>query len=118
MLTNISKFNNWLQSSLRLLLTVFVCGLLFISSAYPAQAATRKADQGVVDLNEIQKKTDDVGRSNPLSLDEIIEESQKGLNEVQGGADRNKMIDRKDASNATTVEDKAANILDKITGKK
>ncbi|MGB5634821.1 MAG: hypothetical protein WBM44_19575 [Waterburya sp.] len=28
-----NKLNNWLKSSFRLVLTVFVCGLLFISSA-------------------------------------------------------------------------------------
>lgn len=119
----INKFNNWFRSSLRLLFAFFVCGLIFVSSICPAQASTsqastRKSDGGVVGLNEIQKKTDDVSRSNPFSMDKVIKESQKGLNEVQGGADRDKMIDRKDASNVPTVEDKAADILDKVTDRK
>ena len=108
-----NKLNNWLKSSIRLVLTVLACGLLFISSAYPAQAATSKPSDGEVSLNEIQAKTEKVARSNPRGIDEIIEESQNGLNAVQGGADKDKMISPED-TDATTVKEQAANLLDNL----
>jgi hypothetical protein len=112
MLTN--KLNKWLKSSIRLVLTVIVCGLLFISNAFPAQAATSSPRDGEANLNEIQRKTDDVGYSDPQGLDEVIKESQKGLNEVQGDADKDKMISPQDAKGATTVEEQAESFLDKL----
>lgn len=111
----LNRLNNWLKSSFRLVLTAFVCGLLFISSVYPAQAATSKPTDGEVSLNEIQAKTDNVARSNPRGLKEITKESQQGLNAVQGGADKGKMISPEDASDVTTVKEQAANFLEDLT---
>ena len=110
----INKLNNWLQSSFRLVLTIFVCGLLFISSVYPAQAASSKTNDGEVSLDKVQKKTDDVARSNPRGIKEVTKEAQKGLNAVQGGADEDKMVSAKEAD-ATSVKEKAANFLDNLT---
>ena len=109
-----NKLNNWLKSSIRLVLTVFACGLLFISTAYPAQAATSNTTDGEANLNRIQAKTDDVARSNPRGIEEITQEAQKGLNAVQGDADKDKMISPED-TNATTVKEKAANFLENLT---
>ena len=110
----LNKLNNWLKSSFRLALTAIVCGLLFISSAYPTQAATSKTTDGEVSLNRVQAKTDEVASSNPRGIEEVTKEAQKGLNAVQGGADRDKMISPEDAE-ATTVKEKAANFLDNLT---
>ena len=109
-----SKLNNWLKSSVRLVVTVFVCGLLFIATANPAQATTSKTTDGEASLNNIQKKTDDVAKSNPRGIDEITKEAQKGTNAVQGGADADKMVSP-DETNATTVKEKAASFLDNLT---
>ncbi|RMF25946.1 MAG: hypothetical protein D6756_04625 [Cyanobacteria bacterium J083] len=113
----LKKLSNWwLKYSLRSVLTVFVCGLLmFVSMPYPAQAATSKSNDGEVSLNEIQKKTDEVARSNPRGIKEVTKEAQKGLNAVQGAADKDKMISPEDAKNATTVKEKAADLLDNLT---
>lgn len=109
-----NKLNNWLKSSIRAVLTVFVCGLLFLSVANPAQAVTSKTTDGEARLNNIQDKTDDVARSAPLGIDEVTKESQKGLNEVQGAADQEKMISP-DETDATSVKDKAASFFDNLT---
>ena len=109
-----NKLNNWLRSSLRAVLTVLVCGLLFVSVASPTLAATSRATDGEANLNKIQEKTDDVARSNPRGINEITKEAQKGTNAVQGGADADKMIS-KDEANATTVKEKAANFFDNLT---
>ena len=73
-----SKFSNWLKSSIRLVLTVFVCGVLFIASANPAQAVTSKATDGEANLNRIQRETDDVASSDPRGIEEVTEKAQKG----------------------------------------
>ena len=109
-----NKLNNWLKSSLRLVLTVLVCGLLFLGSAYPASATTSKPTDGEANLNRIQAKTDEVANKNPRGIEEITEEAQKGTNAVQGGADADKMIDPSE-TNATTVKEKAASFLDNLT---
>lgn len=120
MLSN--RLNNWFKSSIRLVLTVVVCGLLFISNTFVAQAATSSPTastassprEGEVSLNRIQAKTDAVAKSNPRGIEEITKEAQKGLNAVQGGADKDKMISPQDAKGATTIEEQADNLLDKI----
>lgn len=122
MLSN--RLNNWFKSSIRVVLTVVVCGLLFISNTFVAQAntntssptASRQSDprEGEVSLNKIQAKTDAVAKSNPRGIEEITKEAQKGLNAVQGGADKDKMISPQDAQGATTIEEQADNLLDKI----
>lgn len=110
-----SNLNNWLKSSIRFVLAVFVCGLLFISSAYPAQAVTSSTTDGEATLNKIQDKTDDVARSNPRGIEEVTKEAQKGLNAVQGDADRGEMISPEDVSGVTTIREKAANFLGDLT---
>ena len=109
-----NKLNNWLKYSVRLVLTVFVCGLLFISAINPAQAATSKTTDSEVSLDKIQSKTDSVASSNPRGINEVTKEAQKGLNAVQGSADKGKMVSPEEAD-ATTVKEKAANFLDNLT---
>ena len=107
----LNKLNSWLKSSLRAVLTVFIVGLLFISVANPAQA--KDTADGVTNLNEIQKETDDVARSNPRGIEEVTEKSQEGLNGVQGDENQSKMISKEEAD-ATTVKEKAASFFDKL----
>ena len=109
-----NKLKNWLKSSMRIAVTVLVCGLLFVSAINPAQAATSKATDGEASLNKIQAKTDDVASSNPRGIKEVTKESQKGLNAVQGAADKGKMISP-DEADATTVKEKASNFFDNLT---
>ena len=109
-----NKLNNWLKSSIRIVLTVLVCGLLFVSMANPVQAATSSPSEGEANLNRIQKKTDDVAKSGPRDINEVTKEAQKGTNEVQGSADADKMISPEEAE-GTTVKEKAANFFDNLT---
>ena len=109
-----NKLNNWFKSSIRIVLTVLVCGLLFVATANPVQAATSKTTDGEANLNRIQDKTDEVANSNPRGIGEITKEAQKGTNAVQGGADADKMVSP-DEANATTVKEKAASFLDNLT---
>jgi hypothetical protein len=121
----ITKFNNWVQSSLRLLLTAFICGLLFVSNVFPAQAVTSKPSEGEANLNTIQERTDSLtlseptktsnpNKRNPLTLEETAQRAKGGLNEVQGAADKDKMISSED-TDATSVTEQAKNFLRDLT---
>lgn len=112
-----NKLNNWLKLSLRLVLTTFICGVLFISSAYPAQAVTSSPTEGEANLNRIQNETDKVGKgldNEPRGLEEVTEKAQQGTNAVQGAADADKMV-KPEETDATTVKDKAANFFENLT---
>jgi hypothetical protein len=108
------SLKKWFQSAIRVTIIGFICGLLSISSIFPAQAATSKPSDGTTSLNRIQKETDEMAKQDPPSLKEVTERSQAGLNEVQAGADRDKMISPEDAKGTETVKDQTENFLDKI----
>ena len=111
-----NRLNSWLKSSLRVILTTFICGLLFVSSVYPAQAVTSPKD-GEANLNEIQAETDKVGKgleNNPRGIEETTKKAQEGLNEVQGAADKDKMVTPEE-TDATSVKEQAANFFENLT---
>ncbi|MEC4886622.1 MAG: hypothetical protein SAL70_35695 [Scytonema sp. PMC 1070.18] len=105
----------------RILIAAFACMILLFSNVTPASAIgnTRSdAYQGTAQLNKIQRKTDELTRSEIPSTREVQLESNKGLNEVQGDADIDKMKSPENSQNVTSVEDKVTNLFEKITGKK
>jgi hypothetical protein len=105
----------------RFLIVAFTCALMLVSNAFPAfaiESYQSKPTEATTQLLETQKKTDEIGRSAPPGLNKVQEESNKGLNEVQGDADIDKMKRPENSQDATTVEDEFQNLLEKVTGKK
>ncbi len=120
-----------LWRSLRLFVAGCVCALMLFSNATPAfsipnpfakadkTVAPTKPTEGEAQLQSIEKgaqKT--VNRSQDLlSAEEVIKNSNEGLNEVQGAADLDQM---KRPSNAQgeTIEGILQNKLEKATGQK
>jgi hypothetical protein len=105
----------------RFLVVAFTCALFFVSSAFPALAIDSyqsKPTEATTQLLETQRKTDELARSAPPGLNKVQEESNKGLNEVQGDADIDKMKRPENSQNATTVEDEVKGFLEKVTGNK
>lgn len=106
----------------RFLLVAFACAMLFFSTpAYSAPAnptGTRVApQQGEEKLLGIEKETQEATLKNPLTLEETAEKANKGLNEIQGDADRDKMFNPGNSQGATSVEQAAKEALEKVTGK-
>lgn len=104
----------------RFLIVALTCALVFLSSAVPALAiGSYQSDpkEATTQLLETQKKTDETAKSAPLGLKKVQEESNKGLNEVQGDADINKMKRPENSANVDSVEDNVKNLLEKVTGK-
>lgn len=105
----------------RFVVVAFTCALLVLTNAFPALAigTTKSAPTEATDqLNGIQSKTDEKATKPPLGREETQAETYKGLNEVQGDADIDKMKRPENSQNATTVEDQVENFLEKVTGKK
>ncbi len=102
------------QTSVRLMVTAFICGLLVFTSVLPARAADSNPRKGEANLNSIQKETDDVAKSKPRSMEETIEKAKEGTNEVQGAADTEQMV-QPGETGAESVEDKANNFFQNLT---
>ncbi|MEH2354124.1 hypothetical protein [Nostoc sp.] len=104
----------------RFLVVAFTCALVLFSNAFPAFAIdSYQSDptEGTTQLLDIQAKTDEAAKEPPQGLKQVQEESNKGLNEVQGAADIDKQKSPENSQGATSVEEKAKNLLEKITGK-
>ncbi|GAX34259.1 hypothetical protein [Nodularia sp. NIES-3585] len=104
----------------RFVIVASACTLLFLSSVSPAFAISSyqsNPQEGTTQLLETQRRTDEVAKSNPLKLNEVQEKSNKGLNEVQGDADIDKMKNPENSQSSTSVEENVQNFLDKVTGK-
>jgi hypothetical protein len=105
----------------RILIAAVACMILLFSNVTPASAigsARSDVSEGTAQLNKIQRKTDELTRSEIPSTRDVQSESNKGLNEVQGDADMDKMKSPENSQNATTIEDRVTNFLEKITGEK
>ncbi|MBF2065641.1 MAG: hypothetical protein IGS39_14650 [Calothrix sp. C42_A2020_038] len=118
---NFSHFIKPVVSAFRFVIVTVLCVSLLFSNTLSAQAigAKKSAPTEATDqLNLIQKQTDEVARKAPLTLEETQAKTEKGLNEVQGDADKDKMKRPENSGSATTVQDQVKNILDKVAGDK
>ncbi|HLO51608.1 MAG TPA: low temperature-induced protein [Kamptonema sp.] len=106
-----------IQRLFRALVAVCICTMLFVSSAFPAFAATSNPTKGEDKLLGIEKQAQEAAQSQPIGLKETQEKANEGPNEIQGDADKDKM---KNASNtnATSFEQQVKNVVEGITGKK
>ena len=106
---------NW--RPLRFLIAVVCCTFLLFSSSFTALAASN-SDQGVMPLKGIEQKSKKALQSEPRSLEEVQAEAKKGINAVQGDANREKMKNPSNAdSDATSVEEQVSDVLSDFTGK-
>jgi hypothetical protein len=82
----------------RLVVMVFVCGLMAFANVVPAIASQSGLNKGLEQLPNIQTKTDAAAKSGPYSGDKTVPygtdkqyKANQGLNEIQGTADIDKM---------------------------
>lgn len=104
----------------RFLVVAFTCALILLSSAFPAFAIDSyqsESTEGTTQLLDIQAKTDKAAKEPPQGLKKVQEESNKGLNEVQGDADIDKQKHPENSQSSTSSEENVKNFLEKITGK-
>lgn len=119
------RFNLSNLRPVRFLLAACICVFLVFSSALPAYSAapvnpTAKPtlnQEGEANLLDIEEEAQEAVLKDPYSRQETQPKANEGLNEIQGTADLDKMS-RPENSDATSVEQKSQNFLEKITGKK
>jgi hypothetical protein len=92
------QFSTFLSHLLpmRMLLSALLFITLFFASALPSMAARSAPDEGMVQLDEITQRSEAAADTPAMSLNPIDEPTEGGPNEVQGTADRDKMIRSKD----------------------
>lgn len=113
------RFNlpSWLRP-VRLLLTACVCALLVFSQVMPAYSAPMsKTSDGEANLLDIEGKSQEAVLKSPYGLEQTQREANKGLNEIQGDSDIDKMKRPENTQGVESVEDKIENALEKVTGK-
>jgi hypothetical protein len=71
--------------------------------------------EGEAQLDQIYQKTQDTLKNPPLTLKEVESASQKGINEVQGAGDVDKMYRPSNSKQATSVTEQVEKALDKVT---
>jgi hypothetical protein len=106
----------FVQFLTRLVVVVFVCGLMAFANVVPAIAAQSNPNKGLQQLPNIQLKTDEAAKSGPYPTSELKSNAKQGLNEIQGTADFNKMkrVGNEDTLPAVRQAEKA---LDKVGDK-
>lgn len=123
---NFARFNVVLRP-VRFLVIAFACSLLLLSNALPVFAANNptagfsstRSDptKGEEHLDEIYEKSEEALRAAPGDAQRFVEEANKGLNEVQGAGDVERMKSSEDAQ-GTTLQEKVGEVLENITGRK
>lgn len=105
---------------LRFVVAAMMSVMLLLSTALPAAAigaSKSSPDKGAAQLNKIQQNAEELTENNAPSKSRVINKSNKGLNEVQGAANAEKMNRPSNSQDATTVEEKVEGFLENITGK-
>jgi hypothetical protein len=120
---NYNRFNKLAIHITKAFTLVFTCALLFFVNLASADAAPMNntgansdLTKGSERLDDVQKKSEEILRNPPLSLDRVVDESNKGLNEVQGDADIQDMSRPSNSREATSIEEKTEQVLKKVKG--
>lgn len=115
---NFMRSNSLIARSLRFIVATFACALMLFSSAYPAAAmgTSPKASptEGEASLDKVQSKTDETVVNPPMTLEEVTERSNEGINEVQGAADAQKMKNPANSQQATSFIDEVKDTLENL----
>ena len=108
----------------RFLVAACICALLMLSHAVPAYSApinptgTKTAPQeGEAQLRGIEREAQEAVQKDPYSRQETQAKANKGLNEVQGDADIDKMSRPENSQGASSVADKVKQALEAVEGK-
>jgi hypothetical protein len=96
----------------QMLLAALLVTVIFLANSLPVIAGNSDPTQGTVKLDKILQKTEEAIESPATSLKTIQERSKGGLNEVQGSADYEKMINSDDTE--PPVVEKAEEALGKV----
>ncbi|MGB7251645.1 MAG: hypothetical protein WBC73_22105 [Phormidesmis sp.] len=104
-------------AGLRPVAIALACALLVFSSAAPALAfggSSSRAEKGLEQLNTVQDKSEEA-ISGPTSKEKDIQNSEEGLNGVQGDANRQDMKSPEGSGGVSTIEENIKEALEGVT---
>jgi hypothetical protein len=104
----------------RFLVTAIACLFVLLFNVPQASANTppqSSPQQGADQLLSIEKQSEDLTFRKPDDLKDVQSRANKGINEVQGDADADKMKNPSNTTSGTSVESQVKNLLEKATGK-
>jgi hypothetical protein len=116
---NIARIKSLLSSSARFLIVAATCTFLMFSNAFPAFASGAKSNptEGSARLDDVQRKSEEILKRDPLNLQETQAEANKGLNEIQGSADASSMSRPTNSRKVESAAEKVEKALEKATGR-
>jgi hypothetical protein len=100
----------------RLVVVVFICGLMAFANVVPAIASQSNLNKGLEQLPNIQMKTDNAAKAGPYPSGKLKSNAKQGLNEIQGTADIDKMKREGDEDTLPAVR-QAEKSFDKVGDK-
>lgn len=109
-------FNLPARRLVRFLVAFCACALFLASLAFPVYAVTSKPGDGEANLTNIERKSIEATLSKPYDLEKTQGETNRGLNEVQGDADKDKMLNPQNTT-ARSFEDQVKDAMGSITNK-
>ncbi len=102
----------------RFLVAAIACLSLFFSATLPAVASNAGVSgtkssptEGETQMHKIYENSEDALRNPPMTLKEIRDRSNQGINEVQEAGDANQMKRPSNSQGATSFEDKVKQVL-------
>ncbi|HEY9888217.1 MAG TPA: hypothetical protein V6D02_07430 [Candidatus Obscuribacterales bacterium] len=95
---------------------VMVLAVIFfgLGVASPAIAFGSNPTEDTVQMNELQRTSEEAVKAEPRDQQQVRKQARKGPNEVQGDADLDKM-QSDDSSEATAVSKQVESALKKVT---
>lgn len=107
------NFNLSVKGLVRSFVAICFCTLLFVSNVFPALAVTSKPTEATDQLLGIEKEAQKAVLKDPMSMQETQKKANEGINEVQGDADSEKMINPGN-TNATSFEQQVKKAVSNI----
>ena len=107
-----SQLKSSFRAIARVLIAVCFGVLLTLSHVLPAAASSH---EGSDSLPKVRNKSEQVLQEEPRGRNKVQTEARRGVNEVQGSADANRMNRPENSQQETTVEEKVREGLSNIT---
>lgn len=111
-------FGNFQNRMMKAALAAVACAFLLFAAASPAVAfgnSSSAPSEGVSSMNDLQETSKQAVKGDPDGLNKVQRKAKRGLNEVQGAANAEKMNTPADSKQATTVTEQVEDVLENIT---
>lgn len=83
-------------SPMRVLFSMVLFAAIALTTIFPVFAAKSLPNEGTVQLDEITERSEATSGTPAMEMNPIDKPTERGINEVQGTADRDKMFSSRD----------------------